>query len=517
MDAELAMLKAVHEIRRGSVHEAARCIARAASQLQSVPDDRRANAEARLIAVRLERARHCGDLRTMVEEAQQLLVYTGASDAGNVAGVEELRAFALIGLGLASIWTEPGSAEAYFEEGVRVARCRGLAYLEVLARAHWALAASLRSPAVGIDLSQEAIAAARRHGWSETTVIAPAYIALGLVSTWQGWLEDAERWLKEAARALAGESEPALDCLFHFARGALELVRGADRHAMNAYRDAAQHAERLVATHPLKATVRAHVLHASLRLGDADRVAEAMSTFDTPERESPAMCLALAALRLVQGEPASACNALAPMLVERDRLTTTAVSSIYALLLEAIACDALGDRSESERRLEHALDLAETDGVLWPFLVERGVRSMLERHVQRRTAHAHLVTQMLDVLGGRRRGSRALEAPTLVEPMSESELRVLRFLPTNLSAPEIGRELFVSVNTVKTHMRHIYAKLGAHTRTEVVEAARGLGLLAPSAKRCSNGATVRATHSQFSGSSRARVGRVGALSAHIAA
>ncbi|HEX2823550.1 MAG TPA: LuxR C-terminal-related transcriptional regulator [Streptosporangiaceae bacterium] len=64
--------------------------------------------------------------------------------------------------------------------------------------------------------------------------------------------------------------------------------------------------------------------------------------------------------------------------------------------------------------------------------------------------------------------------------MSESEIRVLRYLPTKLSAPEIADQLYLSVNTVKTHMRHLYDKLGAHRRHEAVEQARALGLLAPS-------------------------------------
>jgi hypothetical protein len=56
---------------------------------------------------------------------------------------------------------------------------------------------------------------------------------------------------------------------------------------------------------------------------------------------------------------------------------------------------------------------------------------------------------------------------------------VLRYLPTHLSAPEIGAELSVSTSTVKTHMRNLYTKLGAHSRAEAVERARALGLLAP--------------------------------------
>jgi hypothetical protein len=60
---------------------------------------------------------------------------------------------------------------------------------------------------------------------------------------------------------------------------------------------------------------------------------------------------------------------------------------------------------------------------------------------------------------------------------------VLRYLPTNLSMPEIAAEVSLSVNTVRTHARHLYEKLGAHGRTEAVEHARALGLLAPSARQ----------------------------------
>jgi LuxR family maltose regulon positive regulatory protein len=70
----------------------------------------------------------------------------------------------------------------------------------------------------------------------------------------------------------------------------------------------------------------------------------------------------------------------------------------------------------------------------------------------------------------------------LREPLSEAETRVLRYLPTSLTVPEIANQLCLSANTIRTHMRHIYDKLDVHRRHEAVEGARTLGLLAPTAR-----------------------------------
>jgi DNA-binding CsgD family transcriptional regulator len=67
--------------------------------------------------------------------------------------------------------------------------------------------------------------------------------------------------------------------------------------------------------------------------------------------------------------------------------------------------------------------------------------------------------------------------------VTHGEIRVLHYLPTNLSAREIAGELYVSVNTVKTHQRHLYEKLGVRSRSQAVERARAFGLLAPSSRR----------------------------------
>ena len=154
---------------------------------------------------------------------------------------------------------------------------------------------------------------------------------------------------------------------------------------------------------------------------------------------------------------------------------------VGAFLLEAIARDALGEPAAAERALECALDLAEPEGLQLFFLLQPAP-GLLERHARHRTAHPSLIVEILDLLAGKRPAPPAALHPPL-NPLSESEIRVLRYLPTNLSTPEIANELHVSRNTIRTHMSHLYAKLDIHSRTEAVDRARALGLLAPLARR----------------------------------
>ena len=199
------------------------------------------------------------------------------------------------------------------------------------------------------------------------------------------------------------------------------------------------------------------------------------------------MRISLATLRLAQDNTHEALAALAPVLDGSAALAPVLDGSApvvwpawlaEAFLLEAIGRDALGDRDAVGRALERALDLAEPDGALLWFLLHP-VPGLLQRHARHRTAHPALIADILSLLAGQAPAPPAGPPPPL-EPLSDTELRVLRYLPTNLSGPEIASELYVSHNTVRTHVTHLYAKLGAHTRAEAVDRARALGLLAPS-------------------------------------
>ena len=89
-----------------------------------------------------------------------------------------------------------------------------------------------------------------------------------------------------------------------------------------------------------------------------------------------------------------------------------------------------------------------------------------------------MITEILDILHGSSRAANEQSSALLTEELSPGELRVLRYLPTNLSRPEIAGQLSVSVNTVSTHLRSIYAKLQVRDRSSAVQRARELRLLA---------------------------------------
>jgi len=218
-----------------------------------------------------------------------------------------------------------------------------------------------------------------------------------------------------------------------------------------------------------------------VRLGDLEGAEQTLAGAYDHERGRGELCTALAVLRLAQDNPSAATAALAPALDSSAPLAWPPWLA-QAFLLEAIAQDALGDAAAAGLALERALDLAEPDGALLWFVLHPAP-GLLQRQARQRTAHAALIADILSLLAGRKLAPQPAKPQPPLDALSDSEIRVLRYLPTNLTGPEIAGELYVSHNTVRTHMSHLYAKLGTHTRAEAVARARALGLLAPSPHR----------------------------------
>jgi LuxR family maltose regulon positive regulatory protein len=487
-DAELAARVAGDQLARGSLEEAERCLALATRTLESVPADRRGRAQVVLAVVRMRLARQRGDLTTVAGEAQRLLSPAVTADpaqydTARAALGGDLRALALIDLGIAEAWTARfDAAYRHLDDGIALARRIGRPYLEVTGLAHLAQLESWRSFRLGAERGLQAIELATEHGWADEPVAGLAYLALGVAMVTQGRLEEAERALSQAERTVRAEVEPAAGMRMHYGRGMLEFVSGRHDAALSAFRAAERLASSLVTPHTLAPRLRSHLLQTLVRTGETRRVEQALADLDGPERGRGEIRLAEASLRLAQDDPTAAAAVLAPVIDGSVVMPNAHLWDVQAFLLQAIACDTLGDASATRRALEQSLDRAAPEGLLFPFLYDP-VPDLLDRHRRGGTAHAGLIAEILNVLAGQKPGSSPAGPQRLREPLSHAEARVLRYLPTKLSAPEIADELYLSVNTVKTHMRHLYDKLGAHRRHEAVEQARALGLLAPSPRR----------------------------------
>ncbi len=482
-DAELAARVAGDQLARGSMDEAERHLALSARALETVPAASRGRAQVILGVVRLRLARQRGDITAVAEEARRLLAPAVTTDLAEPGLGAELRALALINLGIAEAWAARlDEAERHLEDGVALARQTGRPYLEVTGLVHWAQLASWRSFALGARRAQQAIELAERHGWADEPVTGLAYIALGVEMVVEGRLAEAEQALGRAERTVRAELEPAAGMRLHYGRGMLEFVSGRHEAALSAFRRAERLAAMLVTPHILAPRLRSHLLQTLTRRGETERVEQALAAMDRPERERAEIRIAEASLRIAQGDHEAAIVVLAPVTDGTAPLRDAHLWEVQAFLLQAIARDALGDASAARRGLERALDRAAPENLLFPFLYDP-VPELLDRHRRSGTAHAGLIAEILNVLAGSEPGSRPSGPGRLREPLSHAEARVLRYLPTKLAAPEIADEMYLSVNTVKTHMRHLYDKLGVHRRHEAVEQARALGMLAPPPRR----------------------------------
>jgi LuxR family maltose regulon positive regulatory protein len=479
-DAELAALAAAEELAYGSLEAAERYLGLAERAMASVPDARRARAHLLLGITRLVLARQRWNLRAVAEEVRQLQAMAEAPDAAQPSVGEELRALALISLGTTEFWAAGEDPERHLEMGIALARRIGRPFLEFTGLAYQTAAGLYQSFARAAGRGRQAIELAQRHGWADEPAAGLAYVILGAMLAWQMRPGEAEPWVQRAERVLRAETEPAAVLGMYRARGVLELARGRDADALAAFQAAERLGGRLTAPHMLLTPARASLVHVLVRLGDVERAEQALADLSERDRDHGEMRIVAAVLRLAQEDPRAATAAVAPVL-DGSAPVVWSAWLVEAFLLEAIARDALGDPAAASRALERALDLAEPDGVLLWFLLHP-VPGLLQRHARRRTAHPALIADILSLLAGQA-PARPAGPPPPLEPLSDSEIRVLRYLPTNLSAPQIARELHVSHNTVRTHMRHLYAKLGTHRRSDTVERARALGLLAPSPLR----------------------------------
>lgn len=475
-DPELALVRAADDLLHGHLDEAAAHLAVAETYVKTAPPDRQRRLRVAVVSLKLGLARRRGHWADIVEQARFLASpVTGESDE-DIALDSDLRAVALYNLGTLEAWSLGlPDAERHLQEGAILARQIGRPYLEVGCLAQLGFASRIRSFATTRQRCQEAIALAERHGWGAEPVIAPALVTLAGNLVWTGELDESERWLQRTAQALQSDAGPGISQLLHLATGRLHAARGRHHEALEELRAAEHLGSQLAGPHALASQVTGWMLATQARLGQVGQARAALVALSDEQANAGEIRNARAVICLVEGDPAAALGALADVL-DGTAPVIGNVTLVETQLLAALARRTLGDQRAANTATEHALALAEPDRLVLPFAMT-GAGELLEALPRHETAHAALVADILDVVHGASLPAKDQALSSEADELSPSELRVLRYLPTNLSRPEIAGELSVSVNTVNTHIRNIYAKLQARDRSSAVQRARELRLL----------------------------------------
>jgi LuxR family maltose regulon positive regulatory protein len=256
----------------------------------------------------------------------------------------------------------------------------------------------------------------------------------------------------------------------------LHAGRGRHPEALEEFRAAEHLASQLEGSQALASQVTGWLLATQARAGLPGEARAALAALDDERANSGEIRNARAVICLADGDPPGALGAL------HDVLDGTAPVLGYTTVTEAhllagLAHRQLGDQRAASQAAERALALAESDRLILPFAMT-GSAELLEALPRHQSAHAALLADILDILHGSSLAAEDQSSLLPAEELSPGELRVLRYLPTNLSRPEIAGELSVSLNTVSTHLRSIYAKLQVRNRSSAVQRARELRLLA---------------------------------------
>ncbi len=472
---ELALVYANADLHQHRLEEAQAHLDIARSYAATTPPDRRHRLRTAIVSLDLLLARLRGHFDAVFEQADALpSPATGLSNT-EVALAGDLRALVLLNLGVTEAWSlRFADSERHLLEGAALAHDIGRPYLEVACLAHLGYASGNRSFAVVRQRCEQALALAARYGWDTEPVIVPAQASFAGTLICTGEFDRGQQWLDRARRGTSSEGEPGIRLLVRMISAMLLAARGRHREALAELTAAEQVQARMVSEHGLWSRVTALTAATQARLGMVDQARSALAALDDRRAAAGEIRNAAAVIRLAEQDPAGARRELRSVL-DGTAPVSSFLTSIEAHLLDALACRDLGDKHAAAAAVEQALNLAEPDRMILPFAMT-GAWELLE-DLHPRTSHAALVSDILGVVRGGVPAGPDRPASAPAEELSPSELRVLRYLPTNLTRPEIAAELSVSPNTVNTHIRRIYAKLGAGDRSSAVQRGRELRLL----------------------------------------
>ncbi len=303
-----------------------------------------------------------------------------------------------------------------------------------------------------------------------------ADLAQALVSLRRDDLSAAQRLLERIDPQLTGQfpGEPSVSAVAALIRARVLL---ADGDATAATSQLARLRETWGPAHPALADVLTIAEgEVALRAGSTGRARAVLLLVEEGEHFDRADGRLLrGGLLIAEGDFKTALEAVEPCL-DGAADGVTLQERISGLLIAAVAQRRLGASDEAAALLEEALALAEPEAAYRAFLDGgAAVRSAMTVLVPPTSRHAGFAGRILERFDGQ--APRPAAADAVSVPLTDSERAVLRFLPSHMTNEEISQALFLSINTVKTHLRSAYRKLGVSSRREAIARGRRLGLL----------------------------------------
>jgi LuxR family maltose regulon positive regulatory protein len=472
-DPELMLLGATDRVVRGDPEAASADLLAAQQQAALLDEERRGRFSLLVAAVRSALAWQLGDLDQVLTAGEEALALR--SQPGMDGLDDDARAVTLSNVGAAALWAgHLDGAELHLREGLAVAQRAGLGSLQLACLSHLALLHAMRGEFdEAFRLGTNALEVAEQHGWSSAQA-AGGCLALAWCHYYRDDLGEASRQADRAAAASGVGAEPMtlavaiLRARLHRARGdlagSLDTVAAA-RQTLTGWRSPTYLWRWLVLT------------EAELRSG-AGQPESAHALRRSLDESGPLLggeAVVLARLHLAEGDAAGAAATVASCL-DGTAPGGFLMVPAEAWLLDAVASDALADHDRAAASLGQALSLAEHGGVRRSFLdAGAPARSLLARYRQRVPASWSYLDELLQASA--ESAQVAVPIPRLVEHLTERERTVLRYLPSLMTYEEIAADLYVSLNTVKTHAYGIFRKLGVTGRRQAVRSARELHLL----------------------------------------
>jgi LuxR family maltose regulon positive regulatory protein len=422
-----------------------------------------------LLAGALARVR--GSAATVVEATSSALdILDGVGSAVPLARV--FRGVALNNKGCGLVWMgDLAEAERCLTAALTASDQLGATLAQMNTLGHLGLAAAV----VGrldeaTDWANAGRELAEARGWTHVTQATTTFLSLAVVSLQQNDLDESEHHVARGLQALKHQAEPLPLFALRLTQASLETVRGRFGMARALVDEVRSATER----QPLPGLLRGWLVltEAELELvtGQAAKLQARLARAPLPSLSLEER-LSLARARLALGETHGVDALLSPVLNQERDLRL----AIEASVVHALVADRAGRDTEALEALGRAVRQAEQGQSMAAFRhngSER-LRRLLGRLAALRKADAAFLRRLLDEPSS----SGPADLAPAVEALTEREMLVLQHLSTMFTNAEIAEQLFVSPNTIKVHLRHLYRKLGVSSRRAAVSRARELRLL----------------------------------------